>query len=62
MFRIAYDFRARYQKPLQSEEEWVEVVKDMAQVMDAAGHDPFVLDLLVVCYEDMERVALRAQA
>lgn len=66
-FRVAHDFRARYQNPPQSEEEWVEVVKDMAQVMDAAGYDPFVLDVLWghgACGEEgggMTQIAMLAQ-
>ena len=54
-FRLAHDFRARWQGTIATLPQWEQATSDMAQISAENGSDLFLMDLLLACFTDIER-------
>lgn len=52
---VIYRFRQKYQNPTHAERFWAACAQEMAAISERFGNDPFCDDLLVACYQDIER-------
>lgn len=55
MLLAAYQYRARHQEMDHAADAWQDATDDLELTLYKHGNDPFLLDLLVACYADMER-------
>lgn len=62
IYRILFDFHERHNPPRGGAEYWDDVCDDMTQTAAAGGDDPFLMDLLVAVFSELEREAAAAQA
>lgn len=60
-FRAAYDFMARWQPCPSDPDAWIDAARDVGQVSEAGGNDPFLMDLLTAVYNEYDRQYKRTQ-
>lgn len=58
MLLAAYAFRAAYQRASLDTAYWESAVADIGALCRKHDHHPFLMDLLIACYADMEREAM----
>lgn len=54
-FRAAFEFHRRWLPCPRTPEGWAEAAAEMGRICVEAGNDPFLMDLLVAVYSDLER-------
>ena len=54
-FRAAFDFMARWQPFPSNPEAWADAARDLGNAADECGNNPFMNDLLLAVYSELER-------
>lgn len=57
IYRALFDFHERHNPPRAEAEYWAAVCADMEQTAAVGGDDPFLMDLLVAVFAELEREA-----
>lgn len=55
IYRVAHDFHKRHSPPTLDDEYWDHTSDDMVQTSKAYNDDPFLMSLLIVIMEELER-------
>lgn len=55
MFRAAHDYLSRYSPPQLSADYWIEAGNALNDTAAAHGNDPFLCDMLLAMFGEMER-------
>lgn len=54
-YRAAFDFQKRWMPCPSDLEEWEAAAREVAAIANQGGNDPFLMDLLVSVYTELER-------
>ena len=54
-YRAAFEYHKRWMPCPSDLEEWEAAAREAITVMNQGGNDPFLLDLLVAVYSELER-------
>ena len=52
---MAFDYMARWQPCPENPDAWCAAAKDIAEVSAKGGNHPFLMDLLIAVYTELER-------
>lgn len=55
VFRVAYIYRQKYQRPTGEPGYWQAAADEMCRIVAELGEHPFAQSILLSCYEDIER-------
>lgn len=55
IFRLAYYYRQKFQRPTRSKYFWRNAADEMALLVEQCGNHPFARDVFLACYADIER-------
>lgn len=55
IFRLAYNYRQKYQNPSGTEDFWRCAAAEMSKLVEHFGHHSFAEAMLLSCYTDIER-------
>ena len=54
-YRLAFDYMARWQPCPENEAAWCAAAKEIAEVSAKGGNHPFLNDMLIAVYTELER-------
>ena len=61
IFRVAYQYRQKYQHPTRSEQFWSNAAKEMSMRVHELKNHPFAQNLFLACYTDIQRECLERE-